>query len=312
MVIIGVDPHPDSHTAAALDTNGKVLGTLTVKNTAMGLDELQHWAGGFQQRRWAIEGANNPFVTELSRPLAESEAVVDISPSLTSQYRSKRGRRKTDEVDAVNIARAALANSDLPPFKPTGDVDQLKELVRTRERLSGELRGNRLALRQVSKGCIAHEVLAELVNCLEAQLKLIDIHLRQLVEKIMPELLELRGVGVVHTATILAEAGNVERFRSKDAFASYCGCAPVERSSGRNQRMQVNTGGNRRLNRTCYLITLVRLRTEVRSRELVRRKEQEGKTFRAALRVLKTYVSREIYSTMRRSWAPDLTLGPCS
>ena len=47
MVIIGVDPHPDSHTAAALDENGKVLDTLRVENTAAGLDEVQQWAEAF-------------------------------------------------------------------------------------------------------------------------------------------------------------------------------------------------------------------------------------------------------------------------
>lgn len=311
MVIIGVDPHPDSHTAAALDENGKVLGTLTVENNAAGLDEVQQWAKEFPGRRWAIEGANNPFATALSHPLAEREAVVDISPSLTSQYRGKRGRKKSDEVDAVNVARAALANPELPPFSPTEDLNQLKELVRTRERLSQQLRAHRLALRQTSEGGTAREVLGTLITCLKIQLEVIDKQLRRLVEKVMPTLMELRGIGAVHAATILAEAGDAQRFRSKDAFASYCGCAPVERSSGRNQRMRVNPGGNRRLNRTCYLIAMVRLRTDERSREFVHRKEQEGKTFRAALRVLKTYIVREIYGVMKRSSAP-LVLGPCS
>lgn len=56
---------------------------------------------------------------------------------------------------------------------------------------------------------------------------------------------------------------------------------------------------------------MVRLRTDERSRAFVHRKEQEGKTFRAALRVLKTYIVREIYGVMKRSSAP-LVLGPCS
>ena len=180
MVIIGVDPHPDSHTAAALDTNGKILATLTVANTAAGLAELRGWAKGFRQRQWAVEGASNPFGTALSHPLAEREAVVDISPSLTSQYRSKRGRKKSDEVDAVNIARAALANPELSLFNPIGEQEQLKELVRTRERLSQQLRAHRLALRQTSEGGTAREVLGTLITCLKTQLEVIDKQLRQL------------------------------------------------------------------------------------------------------------------------------------
>ena len=51
------------------------------------------------------------FHRELSqRWLKQGYIVVDVNPGLTSQYRSKRGRKKSDHVDAENVARAALAN----------------------------------------------------------------------------------------------------------------------------------------------------------------------------------------------------------
>ena len=118
MVIIGVDPHPSTHTAATLDTNGKALAYFKVDNTEAGLQKLRGWAEQFSERVWAIEGANNLFITPLSYALTEREDVVNISPNLTSQYRSRRGRKKNDEVDAANVARAYLANPDLPPFSP--------------------------------------------------------------------------------------------------------------------------------------------------------------------------------------------------
>lgn len=64
----------------------------------------------------------------------------------------------------------------------------------------------------------------------------------------MPALLELSGVGAIVAGTLLAEVGDPQRFPTADHFASYCGAAPVERGSGQNSRMQVNPGGNRRLN----------------------------------------------------------------
>jgi hypothetical protein len=42
MVIIGIDPHPESHTAVALDQNGKRLGHLTISNCPEGLQSWQH------------------------------------------------------------------------------------------------------------------------------------------------------------------------------------------------------------------------------------------------------------------------------
>ena len=128
MVIIGVDPHPGTHTAAALDMNGKELAYLTVENSEVGLQRLRDWAGQFSERVWAIEGANNSFVVALSYALAERADVINISPNLTSQYRSRRGRKKNDEVDAANVARAYLANPELPLFSPRADVKHLKPL----------------------------------------------------------------------------------------------------------------------------------------------------------------------------------------
>ena len=77
---------------------------------------LMAWAEGFEERVWAIEGAANPFVCWWASELLE--AVVDVPPSLTSQYRSRRSRKKNDAVDAQNAARGLLANPQRHPTLP--------------------------------------------------------------------------------------------------------------------------------------------------------------------------------------------------
>ena len=57
MITLSVDPHPGSHTVAALDPNGATLASITVCNTAEGLSQLHEFAVPFAHRRWAIEGA---------------------------------------------------------------------------------------------------------------------------------------------------------------------------------------------------------------------------------------------------------------
>ena len=49
MITIGLDPHPDSHTVAALDENGTTLKSLTVSNDAKGLAQLHQFAGSFSR-----------------------------------------------------------------------------------------------------------------------------------------------------------------------------------------------------------------------------------------------------------------------
>lgn len=298
MVIIGIDPDPGSHTAVAMATSGKLLSRLRVENHAAGLELLSDWLRGYSVEVCAVEGANNPFARALSRYLLEQGyRLIDVSPSLTSQYRSKRGRTKSDVVDAENIARAVLANAELGDFKPQAQVEELKHLSRTREALVKQLTAHRLSL-QSSDSKTARQALEAVIAVLVEQVKALEIALKRLVNELMPELLGVTGIGVVHAATLLAEAGDVRRFRLQHAFAMFAGCAPVERSSGGQQRRQLNIGGNRRLNRTFHMIAQVRLRCDETTRNYLHKKQQQGKTTRAALRCLKTYLARQLFRLM--------------
>jgi transposase len=57
-VMIGVDPHKASHTAAALDEHGYMLGQQRIPANLDGYQQLRRWAGRWPQRCWAVEGAH--------------------------------------------------------------------------------------------------------------------------------------------------------------------------------------------------------------------------------------------------------------
>ncbi|UQN09778.1 transposase [Deinococcus sp. QL22] len=140
-----------------------------------------------------------------------------------------------------------------------------------------------------------------MLTSLEAALKELEHAMAILVAQVAPTLLTLQGIGVVMAGTVLAEMGDIKRFETVHHFASDCGAAPVERGSGKNTRWCVNVGGNRQLNRVLHLMALTRLRCDERTKTFVAKKEQEGKTKRAALRALKTHLARELYRTLQAS-----------
>jgi transposase len=233
-----------------------------------------------------------------------------ICPNLTSQYRSRRGRKKNDIVDAINVARALLANPELPVLQNLDSQRELQELSRAQRRLSEQLKSNRGALKELTDDSPVREILGNVIRTLITQLKELQRQLRSVVARVMPRLLDLPGIGAIMAGTLLAETGDPQRFPSPDHFASYCGAAPVERGSGQNARMQINPGGNRRLNWALHVIAIVRLRVDGgRSREFVERLTSNGKSQRAALRSLKTYIAREIFKTMRQSGETPSKLG---
>jgi transposase len=189
----------------------------------------------------------------------------------------------------------------LPKVQVSVDQQALQECTRVQQRLSTELKAHRMRVRAMKDNSSLKAILEQVIAVLVAQLKILERQIRQLVECVMPQLLELRGVGVIVAGTVLAEALDFTRFASQHSFAAYCGVAPIERGSGQNTRVQVNTGGNRRLNWALHIVALNRLRSDGgRSKALLAKKKGEGKSLRAGLRVLKTYIAREVFRTATR------------
>jgi hypothetical protein len=85
------------------------------------------------------------------------------------------------------------------------------------------------------------------------------------------------------------------RIHSEAAFAALAGVAPLPASSGNTRRHRLNRGGDRRLNRALYTIALTRLGHDPRTRAYRARRIAEGATQREIIRILKRYISRELF-----------------
>lgn len=305
MNIIGIDPHPDSHTVAVLDDQGKALGKQTFNNDAAGLEAFMEWLGSFEQgkadthqdSKVGVEGAGNKYIWGwVNRLLNEGYSVVNVSPSMTSQYRRRKGQRKNDPIDAEQVAWVVRNNPDLPSYQTSPQLQELKDLTRTQQRLSVDLKSYRMAQKALPQALQHH--LQPVIETLQQTLKTLKARMRVLVKELCPVLLEESGIDTILASIILSEVAGIQRFASPDHFAVYCGSAPVDRSSGKNQRVQLNTGNNRRLNRALHLIALTRLKHHPPTRTLFDKKLAEGKTKRAALRVLKTVIARSLFRVL--------------
>jgi len=86
-----------------------------------------------------------------------------------------------------------------------------------------------------------------------------------------------------------------DRLRNDAALAALCGVSPLEASSGKVVRHRLNRGGDRRANNALWTITLVRMRSEPRTKAYVARRTQEGRSTKEIQRCLKRYLVRELY-----------------
>jgi transposase len=109
-VIIGVDPHKASCTAAVLDERGELVDQQRFASTRTGSRALGRWAKRWPERCWAVEGASGLGRGLAQQLVSDGEPVLDVPAKLAARVRllSTGHGRKSDAHDAVSVAVAAL------------------------------------------------------------------------------------------------------------------------------------------------------------------------------------------------------------
>ena len=110
-----------------------------------------------------------------------------------------------------------------------------------------------------------------------------------------PHLTDIHGVGPFVAARVLADVGDVARFADRNRFASWTGTAPLDASSGENNRHRLSRAGNRRVNHMIHIAAVSQPRTATDGHAYYRRKRAEGKKPLEALRCLKRQISDAIF-----------------
>jgi transposase len=330
----GVDTHLDVHVAAALDDHGGLLGTASFATTPVGYRELADWLMSFGEIVVVgVEGTGS-YGAGLTRHLLERGVQVVEVDRPNRQRRRRAG--KSDTHDAVSAARAAFAGDALgAPKTRDGNVEairvlriartsarrdrtralnQMRSLVTTApDELRSQLRnltipnlvqtaaGFRPAKRTdvVNANRLALKTLARRVLELDDEVDMLDALLAPLVAETAPEMIERLGVGTDTAGALLVAAGeNSNRIRNERSFARLCGAAPLDASSGKQQRHRLSRSGDRQANSALWRIVITRLSYDPASRHYLQRRCAEGKTKTEAIRCLKRYVARELYACL--------------
>jgi transposase len=344
MVILGADTHKRSHTIVAIDQVGRSLGEKTVVATLIGHRQLIEWAAQFSERRWALEDVRH-LSRRLEADLVRSgEHVVRVPTRLMGlARRTGRERGKSDPIDALATARAALREPGLPEASLEGAERELRLLVDHREDYVAERTRmeNRLLwdLHELFPGHVVapralgrRKTLEELADLLEGASGLVAElagerlgHIGQLSARInelereiaartaalAPSLMALPGCGALSAAKLVGETARAGRFRSKAAYARMNGTAPIPVSSGRNDRHRLNRGGNRQLNCALHRIAITQIRLGGPGRTYFDHQIALGHTKTEAIRALRRRISDEVFRRLlvderaRSTAAPD-------
>jgi len=328
-VFIGVDPHKLSATIEVVDERETVLATGRFGTDKAGYAAMRKHVAAWPERVWAIEGSNGAGRPLAQRLLADGQDVVDVPAKLSARARlfDTGHNRKTDAHDAHAVAVVAVRTQGLRVLSYDEALEALRMLADRREELTRQrvqtvnrlqrllselVPGNgkkdltalqaKAILASVrprdlpgkTRRRLAVEQLAELV-AVEKRIRALTAELKQMVKASGSGLMDLRGVGPVVAARVLADVGDIARFADRNRFASWTGTAPIEASSGEIVRHRLSRAGNRRLNHMIHIAATTQIRLETPGRAYYRRKLAAGKTQAEAMRCLKRRISDVLY-----------------
>lgn len=343
-VVIAVDPHKASWTAAAVTASQQPVATLRVAVSAAGYQQLRRFADRWPQASWAIEGAGGLGAPLTARLSEDGITVVDVAAKLAARVRllSRGHGRKSDAADATSVGVAALTATGLQTLVIDETalalralVDHRDDLVQARTQTINRL--HRLLIPLIPAGApqrLSARTAAELLTTVDPQAPLqqtlhalagdLITETSRLDERITATtaqiatavhasdttVTQLHGIATLLTGKILALVGCIDRFRSTAAFASYTGTAPIEASSGDVLRHRLSRAGNRQLNHCPHIMAITQLSHNTRGRAYYQSKHAAGKSHREALRCLTRRLSDAVYRRLVRDTHPATTTGP--
>src|SRR3954453_2119163 len=337
MIVLGADTHKRSHTVAAVAAGtGELLGEQTVPVGRRGFGALLGWARGLDEDRvWALEDCRHVSGSLEGFLIERGERVLRIPTHVSAAGRkSARQRGKSDAIDALNVARAALqeglesfpaAHLDGPELDLRLLVDHRERLVRHRVELNSTLLwhlhdlwpelqlpggalfskkwstriGGRLArVEQRTRVRSAPDLLRRLRELTQA-INELERDITTLVKQTAPQLLAEPGFGPLTAAKLVGEIAGAQRFAPPAKLPRVPGVAPIPASSGNTQRHRLDPGGNRQINAALHRVIVTRARCHQPTRDYLARRCSEGKSTREAIRCLKRYLTRHVWRLLQ-------------
>lgn len=307
---VGVDCHKNS---IACYVNGKFK---EFRTDFVGYQKALQWAG--KEAHWCIEGAYSYGLSFSTYLLSSGCKVFEFNPLITAKLRKvdSLAGSKNDYGDAKVISLFAnqlnLQSVSVETVKLKEKITARKLLVKQRTELTNNIkstfvkRGKTLPFkclytqkaikwlsnREDSLVRSFGKIIQELTNAM----KIIEKEIEEIMPQKVEKLTQITGISTLTAAEIYTETKG--KTFTKAQFASYCGVAPVECSSGLTQKHRNNKRGNRQLNSVLYHVSINQSRYDEKGAEYFNKKLSEGKTKRHARKCLSRQLCNLIWKAL--------------
>lgn len=322
MYYSGLDVHKKYSQAVVMTEGGKIIREDRIRTDR---EEIKRYYSKYKGIKVAMESSYGYEV--VYEALREAGAEVKLShPKKTKAI--GYGKIKTDRIDSRILAELLRSKMLPESWVPGEEIRGLRRLVRERERLVRERTRHKNRIRQEmwrrgiygsrkniwskrgmewlkGRGVKTIERGVKIIETIEEQIKEIDKEIREASKRYKREkeiLKSIEGIGEYASSLIIAEIGDIRRFRSAEALISYAGlCPSVKQSGGKKIYGSITKEGNKRLR--WILVECVHIHINRNDRSQItryykrkRREKVKGKAIIAAARKM----LRIIYYLLKR------------
>lgn len=272
----GIDMSKEKFDACFLGITSEMLfqnlGSKTFTNTLSGFKEFHKWVRRFCKQDvpvvYLVEATGSYHENLCMFLHSEKEFISVVLPNKSKKYMESLGlKSKTDGIDAYGLSHMACSQEHKKWIAPTSAMYRLRVITRQIENMSAL---KTAANNQLEAMRYSMERQKDIERMLEQQISFFEKQ-REVMEKKMEEIIKedpeferkirnivaIKGLGTLSTATVVAETNGFELFENAPQIVSYAGYDVVENQSGKRQgKTKISKKGNGHIRRALHFPAL--------------------------------------------------------
>ena len=259
MYIVGIDIGKNHHEASIVSPEGKQISpSLRFATTHKGADSLMSFIFkniGNSPCVFGMEATGHYWYPIYSFLKAKGYTIYVINPIQSDSLRKMYIRQtKNDSIDSFLIAEVIrfgqfgttsmgiLEKYLTPENIENAPIDELFEIIKDKShnRLT---KAKAISIKEAAADTFGIKIaqdafsfqlkqLIDRMNFLDKQIEALDIEIMKYYEQFDCYLHTIPGIGIIGAATILAEIGDISRFKNSSALVAFAGIDPTVRQSG--------------------------------------------------------------------------------
>ena len=229
--------------------------------------------------------ATGVYHEQLSHFLYDNAYRVNvILPNMGKAYaRSLNSKSKTDKIDASILGRLGIERNLFEWQPASANILIIKQLCRDRVQILNtkttllNRRGALLSSYEPNQSAIKR--MKQRLELLEQQLKEVELEIEMTIKtddtlcKKVDNICQIKGIGLITVATIIAETNGFELFTAREQLVSYAGYDVVQRQSGSSikGKAKISKKGNRFIRRALYFPAICIVKYETKFKQMYER-----------------------------------------